>query len=427
VAGAGLTLLEVLALCGLLFMAGFLRRGPTEAHGRRPPSGSRFVRLAASVVGAFLALLMIDLVFQPLFQADAYANWILKARAIVLIGGISPEFWASPAFNANSDYPLLVPAIAAADFRFMGIDTQVIHVQYLLLLAGLVAGLVALCRDRVPLVILWCGVAAIVLAPAVAIHTGSGLADVPIAIFLALAAVCAWRWLADGRAGDLCLLALFTAAALSAKAEGLVFAAALFLALVPLVARRSRRAVGLTLVAAGVAFLTLVPWRLWVSHHDIPGFIGVGRAFSPHVLASQVGYVAPSVEALLKEIFDPRSWLLLVPAALAAAAIGLRRGRRRDGSVLALGVFGLCFVGMVLIYWSTWQDVHFLLRSSASRVVISPVLMVAALAPLALTSGLEGADAALPGRPRRRARFPAGANGASHAASAGQETQVPVP
>jgi hypothetical protein len=426
VAGLGLTVPEVLALCGALFVAGLVRRRPTRAFRGPSMRSASFVRLAASVVASFLVLLAIDFVFQPLFQADAYADWILKAREIVVAGGLSPEFWASPGFNTSSDYPLLVPAINAIDFRFMGLDTQVIHLQHLLLLAGFAAGLVALWRDRVPVVILWCGVAAILLAPTVAIQTGSALADVPIAIFLALAALCAWRWLADGEAGDLCLLALFSVAALSAKAEGLVFTVALFLALVPLVARHSWRRAGLTVVAAGVALLTLVPWRLWVSHHDIPGFIGVRRAFSPDFLASHTGYVRPTVESLLREIFDPRSWLLLVPAALVAAAIGLRWGRRREGSVLALGVFGLCFLGMVLIYWSTYQDINFLLGRSASRVVTSPVLMLAALAPLSLASALEGRSALSLTEPPRRLRPPARVHAAARPAPAGREPEVPV-
>ena len=172
-----------------------------------------------------------------------------------------------PYHHLHLDYPLLLPAVEAMGFRFMGsIDTQVIHLQPALLTAALLVALPRLLADRVPVVIAWASALLIGVAPSLVDQAGAGLADAPLAVFFAMAAVFGWRWIADGRREMLVLSALFAAAVLATKREGTPFVAAFFLVML-IAAGRGRR---LAAVAAGAAALaTAVPWQLWLHSNGV--------------------------------------------------------------------------------------------------------------------------------------------------------------
>ena len=85
--------------------------------------------------GCIVVLLLVDAAYRPLSEWDAWAMWTMKAKAITLLGGLDPGVLAGvPYHHLHLDYPLLLPAVEAMGFRFMGsIDTQVIHLQPALL------------------------------------------------------------------------------------------------------------------------------------------------------------------------------------------------------------------------------------------------------------------------------------------------------
>jgi hypothetical protein len=391
VLGGSLSLPAVLALCGGLFALGFARRGADEREAAPAQAGLRFAALGAALTAAYLTLLAVDLAFQPLFRSDAWAQWTPKAESIVFFGGLDLRVFANEAYaTMNLDYPLLVPAIEAIDLRFMGFDTQLVHLQFWLLLAGFIGAFVALARGRVPPGILWAFAAALALAPTLAYQSASAYADVPLAAFFALAGMCAWRWLADGRRSDLALTALFAAAACATKTEGLVFVAALFLVLVPLAWRISRREAGAAAVAAVASLVGIVPWRLWAAANDVPAQVD-WHTFDGRFLTDNAGRLPTVVWRLARDVADPRAWLLLLPLGLACAAVAAVFARSRGGVVLALGVPALALLGLVWIYWSTPYDLAWHLGTSSDRVVIGPVVFLAALGPFLLASALERA------------------------------------
>jgi hypothetical protein len=179
-------------------------------------------------VGLVVVLLLIDAAYRPLSEWDAWAMWTMKAKAVTLLGGLDARVLAGvPYHHLHLDYPLLLPAVEAMRFRFLGSsDTQVIHLQPALLTAA------ARCaaapprrpgarRHRM-------GVGAAHRRGTVARRPG-GAARGPRGFF-AMAAVFGWRWLADGRREMLVLSSLFAAAVLD-EARGTPFVAAFFLVL----------------------------------------------------------------------------------------------------------------------------------------------------------------------------------------------------
>ena len=78
-----------------------------------------------ALIAAFLALLAVDFWFQPLWKWDSWAMWTAKARSIVLLDGLDPGYFRTAA--SVPEHPLLLPVIEAIDFRFMGLNEQVLH------------------------------------------------------------------------------------------------------------------------------------------------------------------------------------------------------------------------------------------------------------------------------------------------------------
>ena len=391
-AGRPLVRTEIVALCGALFVAGLVTRLPAK-HEKRPRTDV-FTLVGAALVAVFFVVLAVNLWSQPLFGWDAWQHWTPKARSFVLLDGLQADLFAVAPWNP--DYPVLLPALEAIDFRFMGFNTRILHLQFGLLLAGFVLSFVRLARPAVPTALLWPSLVAIVWAPALAIQTASAYADVPLAIFFALAGMFAWRWLADGDRRDLVLLALFSAAALATKMEGLVYIGALFFVATILAGRQSRGKAGAILLAGGAALVGIVPWRIWTLQHGIEGVYSsgtfLGNATDPGFLAEHVGRIPLVLGTLVFELLDPRSWLLLVPMALVATGLALRHSPRRDGAVLLLGTVAVALAGLLAIYVLSPFDVSWHLDRSAWRVVTGLVLFSAVLMPLLLAQALQRAE-----------------------------------
>ena len=388
VAGFSLSRAEATVLCMLLLASGLVRR-------RRPrPRRTGFARgaratLLALVAAAVLVALGMRSLYEPLASWDAWAFWIPRAKSIVLFGGLNSHFLAAPA-TSNPDYPLLLPSVEATDFRFMGgFDTQVLHLQFWLVLVAFLGALPALLRDQVRPTLLRFAVVVLACAPSLALHAESAYADVPLAVFVALAGVLGWRWLVlhDGTA--LPLLVVFAAAAIATKVEGRLFVAALVATLAFLAARESLRRSG-EVLAAGVAaaLVGLLPWSIWLHVHGIHG------AYHPELagLGRHVDRIGPSVVSLLGRGLDPLQWLLVVPTGLAALLLTYRCGAERRTAALVAATFLLSLCLLVATYWATSYPFEWHLQTTADRVVIAPVLLLAALTPVLLESVLRSAD-----------------------------------
>jgi Dolichyl-phosphate-mannose-protein mannosyltransferase len=388
-AGLSLAPWQVVAGCGLLAAAGALP-GPAEpllTRGRRLTAEGWPVIVLAACVGLVSALLLVDALYRPLLEWDSWAMWTMKARAIVLLGGLDPHLFAGSGYRQlHLDYPLLLPALEAIDFRFMGeLDTQVVHVQPALAMVALLFSVPQILRGRVPAAIVWASVLLLAVAPSVTDQAASGLADAPLAVFFAAAALWAWRWLADDRPQALALCALFAAAALSTKREGGPFVAALFVVLVVAGGRaRWRWAAG----AGAVALAAALPWQLWLHANAVNtsnGEIPYAKTVDPGYLAGRLGRIPTGTAALVSHSVRPQDWLLIVPLAAVAVALAVP-GEGRGTAVFVAAVAVLVLASVAWAYWVGRPHLHYYITHTAKRVVTTPVLVLAVLLPLLIAA-----------------------------------------
>jgi hypothetical protein len=388
IAGLGLARWQVVAGCALLAATGLRPRwdGPVLPAPPARAAGRAVLALQAAV-GLMAVMYLADAAFRPLAEQDAWAMWTMKAKAIALLDGLDARVFAGvPYHQVHLDYPLLIPALEAIGFRFMGaVDTQVIHVQGTLLVVALLLALPRLLADRVPPAAAWASVLLIAVAPSLVYQAGAGLADAPLAVFFALASMCAWRWLAEGRPQMLVLTVLFAAAVLATKREGGPFVAALFL-VVLVAAGRGRR--GQTIAAGLAAVATAIPWQLWLHANGVDtsnGEIPYAKVVDPSYLAGRLGRIPTGAGSLVWHAVEPSAWLVIVPAAAVAVVLAVRGGDRRT-PVFVSALACLVVASVVWAYWVGRPSLHYYLDHSARRVVTTPVVLLGAFLPVLLAA-----------------------------------------
>ena len=232
-------------------------------------------------------------------------------------------------------------------------------------------------RDRVPLALVGSTALALLSAEPVLKQLSTNLADVPLALFVALGLVGTGRWLATGERWPLVAGALFLGAASLTKSEGLFFALAALLALAPFAWRRWRELA----VAAGAVVAIVLPWRLFVALRDLPLVEYRFRdALSPGYLSDHSDRVGPSVRGLGDHLLSGE-WGLLVPLFLVAVVAAVLARRYALAGFAALWAT-LSFVGLVVVYWISTIPIELALVWSGDRTIITLVVGAAALVPL---------------------------------------------
>jgi hypothetical protein len=391
VAGAGLStptiLLLTIGTAAGGAAAGVLRRRPLPRRlGRwgRP-------RSPGAIAGAGLAVLTLTLVadfaraayHHPVLDWDAFAFWLPKAKAIYFFGGLDEHLFRS---LPGPSYPVLVPALDAMNFRFMGAaDDTLLGLQYWLLFAGFAFAVAGLLRGLVRPVLVWLFLAVAVVIPDLDVRLLNLIADWPLDIFFALAALALVCWL---RTRETWLLGVYTvslAAMLATKREGQLLMACLVAGGIAATVWRSRRASVTIAGLAVAAYLVNVPWRLWWTSRGLLSDAPPGGVF--HVTADS-DRIFGGLGLVLRLLFDYHHWLVPVPVAIAAAVAGLV-GRRRELPILYLVTAALAIVGFA---WIIWSDPSLPISTKQSmtpipRAVGAIVLLSAVLAPL-LVDGL---------------------------------------
>lgn len=372
VLGLSLDVVEIVVVCAVLAAGVLLAR---RGDGRRLPRPG----LAAGVVLLVLAVLAVDLWFQPLWAYDAWTFWTPKAHGLSVLG-LDSHWFAQPVL-ANRDYPLLLPAVEAAGFRFTGYETSLLDVQSLVFVAALLLAFAELVIPRAPR---WAAVVPVllVLAPSLADQLASAEADIPLAAFFACAAAAAFLWWQERDRSTLVVFGVLCAGVAATKAEGTPFVVALTTPFALVLLRSSRRAASqLALVAAAALVVGILPWRIWADHHGIPQQASTSRLTDSTLFHARADRVPIAARYLVERFFDPRAWLLLVPLLVVLTVLAWTRGRRA-GAVVTAGVVALCFAALLLAYWTSQFEIHYHLATSARRVITGPILAWAFLVPL---------------------------------------------
>ncbi|MGH2785194.1 MAG: ArnT family glycosyltransferase [Actinomycetota bacterium] len=318
--------------------------------------------LLVVVVGMFLLVISWS---RPVSRFDGWAFWSLKAKAIASTGDFSSPIFTDAEYEySHRDYPPLLPAWQALSYRISG-DLTVGHptqfqLAWLWTCAGLaVVGLAGRRRSLAGFALF-----AWLLAPQVVEEAVSGYADVPMALFLIVGMVALLRSEELGVAVG----AILVAAAAVTKAEGLVFAVA---AIVPflVVARYRLRA----MVAAAAIILAFGPWFAFTQSHGLTGDVTRPPLEAGHIDPERdpVERVPTVLEGLGRYGIKPTDWGILGPVAI--LAIGLSRFRPIPLIAAAL----LSVVAWVVVYLGTPFEVGWHLSTSADRVLIAPLGLLA--------------------------------------------------
>lgn len=387
IAGLSLSRWQIITGCALLASLGLVWRAPFREN-----LNERGTSLTAWPIKVALAISLVLLVGESVFQAldtwDAFAMWTLKARALVLLNGLSPDVFAN-ALYPHIDYPLLLPGLQAIDFRAMGdIDTRVIHVQSALLLVGWLLASARLLRGRADAWIVWAALGLATMAPATYTLIQEGYADIPAALFIALAALSAWRYLEQPQAAWAVLVAVFATAGAETKREGWTFALGLFLVALAYAAK-NKRPVRPLLAGLALCLVTVGAWLAWLAHYGITGHddVPVSRSLDPRFLVSRVDRAGKAVVSLADYSPRPYLWLVILPMTLLVALLALRDSKRRTVASFVLVTLAVEYCALVWAFWISRAPIHWHLEHAAPRVVATPAFVAAAFLPLLVGRG----------------------------------------
>jgi hypothetical protein len=303
-----------------------------------------------SAVGAALTIIYLEAQFRSgrlagLYEFDAWAFWVPKAKAIYFFGGLDGQFFRD---LPGQSYPPLVPAIEASAFHFMGRPDEVtLHLQFWFLLLGFVWATLGLLSGRVSAFVLWSSVLLVLVTPQLVRSALEPQADVLLDELFALAVVAAALWVLRREGSLLALTAVFLAAAVLTKREGVVLAAACLLAAVVVTLREGRAVWLKPVLVAAIVLLALAPWRLLLLDRSLSGggpeAGGVG-------LLTHAGRAWPSLRLTISTLFDFHIWLIVIPLLLVAIAVALANGRGQIAAY-AGALIVLCVASFT---WSTW-------------------------------------------------------------------------
>jgi hypothetical protein len=383
-AGLSPTPVVVAAIAAAVLALGVLVRHRRE---RAQPAPSGHGLLAAAIIALLLLPLALRAAFEPLVKFDAYANWSLKAKLLyghggLVLGSLDDRMWSTFYAVSHREYPIGLPALEAFDFHAMGgADAQLIHLQFVVVLAAFMATAWSLLRPRADAALLAGALCLLVAAPSLHTQLLAAYADVPLACLWVAAALAIGLWTRDGRGDLLVLGALFAAAALAIKQEGIVLDVALFAvaAVVLVAAHRPARLRALALAVCAIA-ATGVPWQAYVRAH---GFHDADIAPSLGRSTDQLDQLPEIVHRLGAQLVWLK-WPAIVPLAAAVAAVLVVRRRDRLAASYLL-LLAATLAVLAVVYLNARVYIPALLERSAERVVIAPVLLSAVALPLLLS------------------------------------------
>lgn len=369
----------VLAAAGAA--AGLRRRGPPPTAAPEPPG--LVAPFAAGAVAAIVVLLTVAAFRTSAWLDDAWTFWLPKG--LLLTGrGLDPRPFSGSGGVLpfiSPDYPLWWSLVGGVDTHAVGhVDLRALAAQDALFVAAFVAAAAQLLRRWVRPRILWPCLLVLTAAPEVASQALDGGADVPLAIYVSLAALAGLLWILEGERYWLVPAFLASAAAANLKSEGLPLLVLCLLVPALLVPQSRARAAPLAAVLVG-ALLTLVPWLAWRAGHGVSSAVTSASLVDPAHLARHVGRLSTSVHAVAGDLASPRRWLVVVPLFLAVSVWAAVVDRRPAWLAPALGI-GLGLAFFAWIYWGGSIDLHYWTTTSAYRVVDTLALLAATATPL---------------------------------------------
>jgi hypothetical protein len=374
IAGLHASLLVGAAAAAALVLLGLVGLRGSEPQGRPARRVEPLTAAAFGVLAAICALGVIGGFRSSPWLDDAWGIWLPKGLALWHHGLDERLFVPNGDFVSFGvpDYPLWWSVVTSLDVQAVGdVDVRVMCAQLALLTVAFIGAVARLCWDYVRPSVLAGGLLLLALAPELWRHVQGGVADLPLAIYVALFALAVTFWIGAGDRFALALAGIAGITAVQIKTEGI--AEVLIVAAVGAVAARPRgRLRGLGLVTA-LAAASALPWLLWRAAHDVPSRTPLADAFD----LGDAGRGAQAARELAAQILDPTNWLVAVPLLVALGLLGFHRDRRIEWLLPSLGV-AAGFAFLVWAYWTNPDAIDYLLRTSAYR-TIDPLILTAAV------------------------------------------------
>jgi hypothetical protein len=185
---------------------------------------------AALPIAAFaygLCFVVHDALLVPTVDWDAFATWQLKAKVLYYFPLVPrPAYFSNVGLSySHLRYPILVPIISTGSMAMMSTDASgLAKSPALILYAGLAAALFAFVRNIRGIRIASIVTALFVSLPMLVESAGVGGAEMTLVALYGSSLICLLRWLQRQRPGDLILAALFSAAMMWTKNEGIPLA-----------------------------------------------------------------------------------------------------------------------------------------------------------------------------------------------------------
>jgi hypothetical protein len=405
--------LVVEPLIALVLAAGVVVERRRQLPPEPRPGGGGWIGLV--LAGPPLLLLAVRAAYHPLFQFDTISNWVTKATVIWagghrLTGVLDPRFFARPDLHPQShlEYPLGMNALFAWDIHWMGVvDTRVIHLQLVVVLAAAAGTAWALLRPLVPALPLAAGLAGLIMMPAQVDRLLSAYADLPLACVWAVGAIALLRWVAEGERYLLVLATVLLCGALALKQDAVFYDAAVYVAIAAALALRQRRRLVELALSGGIVALSALPWRVYTAVHGLrSGDVRPGLERMRH----ETGNLSPTAHGIV-HVLTSRGTLFAVPLAAAFALACLAR-RRRDEAAPFLATGALVLTAVVLVYWNGAVSLPLVLVPALPRILTGLVVLAWLLLPVLVHEALRlderGEEARLPARARRTWRRASG-------------------
>ena len=345
------------------------RIAPAPATGF--PADRGFLIAGGAVAGIFLFAGTALALVNPIQEWDGWAIWGLKA-ALLYDDGTVPELLATGGYGLSQiDYPLLWPVLEATHQRAMGgVEPKLASLPHWVLYVAFAWTLAAV-ASRLMRPAFWVPLAVGTLTTyAIVDQLFWHYADVPTAIIVGAAVLFGAMWLEGLGVRWLVPTAIALGAAANGKNEGLMAIAAVLAALLVAGLARGygRRAVLPLVPVTAVIGLSVLPWRVWLTAHDVSGQITASDIVNPGLLADRADRIGPTASKLWDHI-SGGSWGLLAVATLVLVAAAVARRSSRAIGLYYTVALGSVFVLLVNAYVVTPDDYEWRLGTSANRVV----------------------------------------------------------
>jgi hypothetical protein len=373
-AGAGKDL--AVAAAGAALLIAFRRREPAADVPLEPAPGWLGALFALSCAVAAAAFAEHTLRF-PDGGWDAWMIWNLRARFLARAADLRTAFSPDMAFLAHQDYPWLVPGAVAQAFAAFG-ESRWVPAAVAAVFGGLAVAVVVLGLAR-SLGARWglLGGMAVTTLPCFAVFASNQQADVPLAVYLAIAAALVSS--APSRR-ELALAGFAAGLAMWTKNEGSLYAVCLLAAL--LWRTRDLRAASAFVLGALPGALLLAGFKLTLAPpNDLAAFSTAGTLLHNALDLRRWGELALVTLRRIVYFQDFALWVL------AEALLLLLVVRKQPPSVVGTALFLAC-AAFAPIYALQPHRLDWIFRTSADRILIQlwPAAVLVTMPSLARTT-----------------------------------------